>query len=88
MAVKGTVVEIEGINGKMSPVPFAGKPIKVWLLTQVKVAVGTVLAKVIPLSNVPLQTVTFGVGVIASAGFTVIVKVSELPAQICAPFTY
>ena len=88
MAVTGTVVAFVGINGKMSPVPLAGKPIKVWLLTQVKVAVGTVLAKVIPLSNVPLQTVTFGVGVIIGDGFTVMVKVSEFPAQICVPFTY
>ena len=88
MATTGTVVEIEGINGKMSPVPLAGKPIKVWLLTQLKLAVGTELAKVIPFKRVPLQTVISCVGIISGAGFTVIVKVSELPAQICAPFTY
>ena len=88
MAVTGTVVAFVGINGKISPVPLAGKPINVWLFTQVKLALGTVLAKLIPFKSVPLQTVTFGVETMIGEGFTVIVKVSELPAQICVPLTY
>ena len=88
MAVTGTVVEMEGINGKISPVPFAGRPIKVWLFTQLKLAVGAELANEIPFKRVPLQIVISCVGIITGAGFTVIVKVSELPAQICVPFTY
>jgi len=73
------------VNTGILPVPLATSPIVVLLFVQVYVVPVTVLAKLIAVVAVALQTTRFAGCVTFETGFTIMLYVNDAPAQVALP---
>jgi len=90
LALTGDPVELVAIKGEMFPVPLAAKPMLVLLFVQVYVVLPPVFTVVNVIKDVlePLQTTWLSGWTTWPNGLTVIVKVSDGPAQLTIPIVY
>ena len=85
VAVIAAVVVLVAVNTGILPVPLATSPIVVLLFVQVYVVPVTVLAKLIAVVAVALQTTRFAGCVTFETGFTIMLYVKDAPAQVAIP---
>ena len=81
----GPLVALVAVNGSISPVPLAARPIAVLVFVQLYTSPGcglTVPVKNTAVVKAPLHITWFGTWVITGCGLTVIVKVFEGPVQV------
>jgi len=87
VAVIGVPVLLVAVKDGIFPVPFADSPIAILLFVQVQVPAFTLLPlKVMASCSSPAQRVLFVISFKIGDGFTVIVKVFDVPLQPAADF--
>ena len=86
VAVTGAVPVLVAVKLAILPVPLAPRPIVVLLLVQLYTVPATAPLNVTAAVGEPLHTTWFATALTVGVGFTVIVKVSEVPAQVIPPF--
>jgi hypothetical protein len=74
------------VNAGIFPLPALARPIEVWSFVQVYTVPGTVPETAIELTVPLLQSVTSATGLITGVGFTVMVNVEGVPAQVFPAF--
>ena len=84
VAITGSAVRLIAVNAAILPVPLAARPIEVLLFVQLYTVPATVPVKLTEVVA-PLQTIWFAGVFTTGVGFTVIVKVFDVPVQVVPP---